>query len=511
MAKFAQTRAPLSSPVQTVTQTRTFEGGQGFSRDAKSDLFLLAATNMVGEDTFYESAKDRDARFVKLIWQIAQDDPEWISRFIPYVRDTMQMRSAPIVMACEYVAAGAPNGRQVVNRAIVRADEPAEMLAYWISRYGRKIPKAIKRGVADAVNRVYNERAALKYDGKDRVWRMGDVIEMVHPKPDVEWRRALYKYLLDVRHHPENVGAEIAALPMIVANRGLAEVPVGKRRELLNSPEQLASAGMTWESLSGWLQGPMDAKAWEAIIPSMGYMALLRNLRNFDQAGISRSMQRVVAAKIEDPEQVAKSRQFPFRFYAAYLNAPSLTWGPSLEEALNLSCLNIPDLDGKTLILIDVSGSMAQALSSKSTVQRWMAGAVFGGAMLRKNPESTIVCFGQNSGRLEVPRASAVLKTVESVQQVFNSGRLGHATYGHSAIKAHFNGHKRVVMFTDDQQHDSGRVQLPDVPIYTFDLGGYSRASMATSGKNHTFGGFTDAGFRLLKILEDHRSAGWPF
>lgn len=511
MAKFAQVKAPLISPIQTVVPTRTFEGGQGFSHDAKSDLFLLAATNMVGEDTFYERATDRDARFVKLIWQVAQEDPEWLSRFIPYVRDTMQMRSAPIVMACEYVAAGAPNGRQVVNKAIVRADEPAEMLAYWISRYGRKIPKAVKRGVADAVNRVYNERAALKYDGKDRVWRMGDVVEMVHPKPDAEWRKALYKYLLDVRHHPENVGAEIVALPMIVANRGLSEIPVGKRRELLADPERLASAGMTWEALSGWLQGPMDAQAWEAIIPSMGYMALLRNLRNFDEAGISRATQRLVASKLEDPEQVAKSRQFPFRFFSAYLNAPSMTWGQSLEEALNLSCQNIPDLSGKTLVLIDVSGSMRDTLSARSSVQRWQAGAVFAGAMHRKAADTTIVCFGQHNARLDASRSTAVLKVVQTVKQVVFSGQLGHATYGHSAIAAHFAGHNRVVMFTDDQQHDSGRVQLPNVPIYTFDLGGYNRASMETNGKRHTFGGFSDAGFRLLKILEDHRSTGWPF
>lgn len=511
MAKFAQVRAPLVSPIRSVGPAHTHEGGQGFTRDSKSDLFLLAATNMVSEDTFYESAKDRDARFVKLIWQVAEDDPEWLGRFIPYVRDTMQMRSASIVLAAEYVAAGAPNGRKVVDSAIVRADEPAEMLAYWIGRYGRKVPKAIKRGVADAVNRVYNERAALKYDGKDRVWRMGDVIEMVHPEPKAPWQSALFKYLLDVRHHPENIGPEIAALPTIVANRGLAELPVERRRAVLRDSDRLKAAGMTWEALSGWLQGPMDAEAWEAIIPSMGYMALLRNLRNFDEAGISRQRQREIAAKLEDPGEVAKSRQFPFRFFSAYLNAPSMTWGASLEEALNLSCQNIPEFTGRTLVLIDVSGSMTSRLSAKSSVELWQPGAIFAGAIHRKSGGVKLVPFGTGSAHLEFPTTTAVLKVVDGVRHVLTSGHLGWGTNGATAINQHYGGEDRIVVFTDCQWHDSGR-PLPDVPIYTFNLGGYSRTAMNVgTGKRHEFGGFTDAAFRLIKILEDHRSVGWPF
>ncbi len=46
-----------TSPISTeiVPSGRTYEGAPGHARNAKSELFLLAVSNMVGEDTFYES------------------------------------------------------------------------------------------------------------------------------------------------------------------------------------------------------------------------------------------------------------------------------------------------------------------------------------------------------------------------------------------------------------------------------------------------------------------------
>lgn len=97
---------------------------------------------------------------------------------------------------------------------------------------------------------------------------------------------------------------------------------------------------MTWEALAGRLQGPMDAAAGEAAIPSMGAMALVRNLRNFDEAGVSDEVAAQVAAKISDPAVVAASWQFPFRYLAAYRHAPSLRWAYPPGRALGHSLAN---------------------------------------------------------------------------------------------------------------------------------------------------------------------------
>jgi hypothetical protein len=110
------------------------------------------------------------------------------------------MRSASVVAAVEYVRADGAFGRAVVASALQRADEPADALAYFTSRYGRALPQPLKRGVTDAVRRLYGERAALQYDGLSRAWRMADVIELTHAKPRDEAQSALFRWLLDRRH-----------------------------------------------------------------------------------------------------------------------------------------------------------------------------------------------------------------------------------------------------------------------------------------------------------------------
>lgn len=391
MAKFSGTAVrpnafgPISSTSQRIP---THEGAMGFGRDQKSELFLLAVSNMVKEKTFYEGAGDRDARFRTLVHLITQDDPSWIARFVPFLRDTMQLRSASLVMAAEYVKAGGPNGRSVVESALKRADEPAEMLAYWLQEYGRKLPAPVKRGVADAVKRLYNERAALKYDGVGKAWRMGDVLELVHPKPSAQWQSALFKYLLDRRHNREDVNLE--ELPFI---RGLAKWEANGRPIPL--PE-----GITWERLSGTRK--MDKEAWEAVIPQMGYMALLRNLRNFDEAGVSDEIAQGVAQRLADPEQVAKSRQFPIHFFSALKQVSSFRWHQALESALQGSLVNVPSLPGKTLIMVDVSGSMFyDGLSERSTVKRAEIAALFGSALAIRAEHADLVPYSNSIGHVD--------------------------------------------------------------------------------------------------------------
>ena len=91
----------------------------------------------------------------------------------------------------------------------------------------------------------------------------------------------------------------------------------------------------------------------------MGYMALLRNLRNFDQAGVSDQVAAQVAARLADPAQVARSRQFPFRFLSAYRAAPSLRWVVRRWSRRSAAAVgSVPALPGRTLVLVDTSGSM---------------------------------------------------------------------------------------------------------------------------------------------------------
>lgn len=540
MSKFAsKTVKPTAAPIRTRTvapDTQTYEAGAGWSRDPKSDLFLLAVSNFVSERTFYEEGKTRDERYVSLLAQVTKDDPGWVRDFLPFLRDKMFMRSAAVVGAAEYIRAGGAKGRQLVAQVLRRADEPAELVAYWINTYGRRLPQPLKRGIADAVLSLYNERNALKWDSERRDFRMGDVIELTHPKAERAWQGDLFKWLLATRHSRNNIELP-EALGMIRARAELEAVPVEARRELikdmgrLGSGGMLAAAGMTWESLSGWLQGPMDKAAWEAIIPSMGYMALLRNLRNFDEAKVGKTAREFVIRKLTDPAEVAKSKQLPLRFYSAYDQVKTPHWTDALKTALDLTLGNVPELPGKTLILIDISSSMSHPFSAKTDRQYWEMAALFGGALGARAEKADVYAYTDVWHQIVVRPGMSPLIVVDAIRPL---GRAGTKTW--DAAKATYKDHDRVIILTDEQAfpfdqsyEDRYRLGLyryeeqssigpaaalpANVPVFTFNVAGY-KVAHAPSGipNRHAFGGLSDAAFTVIPMLEQRRiSDDWSF
>lgn len=511
-----------ASPVRSTGRTTSnHQGGRGFLRDNRSELFLLAVTDFVSQQTFYEDGEQRDDRFVELVRILAVGDPEWTAGLLHWLRRDGRMRTASLVGAAEYVKArldaGAedgPSNRRVVDSVLLRADEPGEFLGYWTSRHGRAVPKPVKRGLADAVRRLYDGRSLLKYDTASKGYRFGDVLNLVHASPDPAkpWQGELFRYALDRRHHPETAVVP-AADRTLTAHEALRELPVGERRAVVtgaDGADRLAAAGMTWEALAGWLQGPMDAAAWEAMIPSMGAMALVRNLRNFDEAGVSDEVAARVAARISDPEAVAASGQFPFRYLAAYQHAPSPRWAHALEKALGHSLANVPGLPGRTLILVDRSGSMWSPLSDRSQLNRADAAAIFGTALALRAEDADLVQFGTSSARVRFRRSESVLKVLERF------GDLG-GTDTAEAVRRHYRKHDRVLIVTDEQASFSYTADVtaavpPTVPVYTWNLAGYRTGHAPSGGANrHTFGGLSDAAFRMVPLLEAGRDADWPW
>jgi hypothetical protein len=557
----------------TVSTGRTFEGGAGYARDVKSELNLLAITNL-GEDTFYEKAEaepftlritshrdvefyrrharqagpvpfqqeGRNARFKRLIGQAAIEDPYWTLDFLRWLRTGANMRFSSVVGAIEGVKArldaGAedtvlndahlrgiwpvPRGvnRTMIDTVLTRPDEPGDATNYYTTHYGRKIPMPIKRGIADAAKRMYRDWALLKYDTASHEVRFADVLELTHPRLSevgTDRQALVYDYALFRRHGRKPT----AGVPeMIVANNEVREAVANGDYDVLLSPDILKAAGMTWEDTLSLAGNHLDkAHVWEAIIPSMGYMALLRNLRNFDQAGVSDAVAGRVAAKIADPIEVARSKQFPMRFLSAY-NAVkgSLRWNMALNLALEHSLSNIPMLGGRTLILIDTSASMNDAFSKDGTLLRWDAAAIFGLALARRCAQADIVSFSTTTRRFPQVAGEALLVSLDRFRAGF---MINDGTSTAQAVAAHYAAHDRVVVLTDEQAtYWGGRGIDPDsvfgavpatIPTYTWNLAGYEMGHGPGTANRHTFGGLTDASFRMIPLLDYGRSGHWPW
>jgi hypothetical protein len=280
------------------------------------------------------------------------------------------------------------------------------------------------------------------------------------------------------------------------------------------APAVLGSAGMTWEALAGWRQSTMDAEAWSSIVPTMGYLALLRNLRNFDQAGVGDGVAERVTAKLTDPGEVARSRVLPMRFLSAYNAAPSLRWAYALEKAMQLALANVPALGGRSLVLIDTSGSMTAAFSKDGTLRYWDAATVFGLALAARAAEATVVSFSGTSKVFPAVRGESVLAAVRRFKE--RGYFLNGGTATEQAVRKHYDGHDRMVILTDEQAHGSGGPEVAGsvpagVPVYTWNLAGYRVGHTPQAGNRFTFGGLSDSAFAMIPLIEAGSREQWPF
>lgn len=542
--KGARTATASAIKSETTPSGVTHEGGPGYARDAKSELFLLAVTNFVGQDTFYEKGQLRDDRYVNLVRQVAVADPVWMQQFVVWLRQRANMRTASMIAGLEGAKAlvdfqkdpAAPthypmlldhwyqhNGnrdydigpaRALVSAGLLRADEPGEAMAYWLSQYGRNMPMPIKRGIADAVTQAYTQYSALKYDTGSKAIRFADVIQFVHAKSGD--KSELFKYLLDSRYGnavpPESATTTLRIIQYnhIVRRRAVEDPSV------LLDPSRLRQAGMTWEDALSMAGDRVSKKElWEALVPIMGYMALLRNLRNMDQAGVSDEVAQQVAARLANPVEVERSRQLPLRFLSAYRAAPSLRWSYPLEQAINLSLANVPALPGRTLILIDTSASMNDRLSGRSELLRWDAAVSFGLALAIRAENATVVSFSDRSLVFPLAKGESLLAAIARWKdQRFH---LNGGTSTAAAVRQHYAGHDRAIILTDEQTGsywggDPGQQVPAHVPLHTINLAGY-RHGHAPSGttNRYTYGGLTDAMFGMILTVEAGVAGKWPW
>lgn len=513
-----QPKPPVVAPIQTaaVATGRTHNNAPGFARDAKSELFLLAVSSFAGEDTFYEKASDRSMRYRTLIHQVAREDHQWLARFLPWLRNDANMRTASVVGAVEaaFVMAqeGTPGGRQIVAASMSRADEPGEALAYAMG-YGRTVPKPVKRGIADAATRLYTQYSALKYDTASKGLRFGDVLELTHAAPARHEQGDLFKWLVTRAHHRDLVEYP-ETLTMLQANV-LLRRDAAKRPEVLLNTARLRQAGMTWEDVKSLVGSKLpDKDVWTALAPTLGYMALLRNLRNLDQAGISNDLALVLATKLGDPAEVAKSRQLPMRFLSAHREMVTNNWSRALDLALEASLANVPKLEGRTLVLVDTSGSMNDPLSAKSKLMRWDAAVIFALALAKANDLVDVVSFSDSSKVFPAKTGESLLKGIDRWKM--GGYFYAHGTATQAAVRTHYRGHDTVVIITDEQaNYHTYRDVAASVPqdklVVTFNLAGYEYGHAAGGPHRITIGGLSDAAFKLLPALEHRARGGWPF
>lgn len=490
----------LKNKQNTVTN---HEGAMAFGLNQQLELYTAVATAAL-TDNFYEKA---EAALQRLRELVTKNDAEFVAKLAVHAREEMYLRSVPIVLTVEL--ARQHNGDGLVSaltaRIVQRADEITELLAYYATANERKsekqlnrLSKQLQKGLADAFNR-FDEYQFAKYDRNTAV-KLKDALFVVHPKAKDEVQQALFdKIVKNELETPYTWEVELSAL--------------GKQKYDTNTLRQQA----------------VQAK-WEELIFSkrIGYMALLRNLRNILEAEVSNEALNRICSYLSNANAVANSRQLPFRFLSAYREVRELKSGnvgqvlDALEEAVLQTAANIAGYDQNTRVVIaaDVSGSMQTAVSAKSKVQRFDIGLML--AMLLQSRCGNVMTgmFGNTWKVLNMPKRSVLSNVTEFHRR---EGEVGYATNGYLVIEDLLKRKiavDKVMMFTDCQLWNSNgstsisdlwkkyKQMVPEAKMYLFDLAGYGNTPLNVMRSDvYLISGWSDKVFDVLNAIEKGQDA----
>ena len=427
---------------QLIPGFRTHEGAPARHISPELQLRRSVLACLLWESQFYEEGVEIAGRIRELVPKVA---PEQVAALAVEARTNMKLRHAPLMLVREM--ARHPTHRKLVaetlERVIQRADELTEFMAiYW--KDGRvPLSGQVKKGLAAAFGK-FDEYQLAKYN-RDGPIKLRDVLFLTHAKPIDQAQADLWKRLVE---------------------------------GTLATPD-------TWEVA---LSAGGDKRAhWERLLSErkLGALALLRNLRNMEQVKVD---ERLIFTALKE---MKTDRVLPFRFIAAARYAPQ--WESALESAMFSCVAGQPKMQGKTVLLVDVSGSMDARLSGKSEMSRADAG--YGLAiLLREVCENVeIFSFSDDTKRI-APRRGFALRDAIHGSQPHSGTELGNA------VKEVQGRYDRLIVISDEQAADS--VPAPTATGYVINVASYKNG--VGYGKWMHIDGWSEAVIDYIRAFESY-------
>jgi hypothetical protein len=439
------------------SRTINLAGGRAYSMSAEQELVHAVLTTFL-EDKYYEKGEDRMKRIRDLI---SKCKPQFVANLAVVARKEFNLRSVSHLLVGELskIHRGDSLVKDTVIEVAIRPDDLTEIVAY----VGTPIPKQIKRGVRNALLK-YDRYKLAKYKGESKKVSLVDLFNLVHPK---------------VKHAD---------------------------REQKKAWKDLMSGKLvsfdTWEvEMSAAKTDNARKKALESLISEdkLGYMALLRNINNLIKYDVSKKCEAQAIKKLTNPEEIAKSKQLPFRFVTAF-NAVKGNRGFSdaISEAMDIAVSNTPELKGDILIAVDSSGSMSGDPMDKASI--------FGATLLKANPNAELILYDEGVKTLSLSGRTPVIDLAENIKSQAMGGGTETSLVFRYAMQSK-KKYSRIIIISDNESWNESSVQTwyrqyvketgNDPYVYAIDIQGYGTKDIK-GGKVFNLCGWGD---RLLDYI----------
>ena len=240
---------------------------------------------------------------------------------------------------------------------------------------------------------------------------LADVVKMVHPKPQDAWRAAFFAWLIGKQY-------DAKALPPVLA--AFEAYKLDPAQAIPEVPFQMLTAL------------PLSARDWAQIARQGSWQMVRMNLNTFGRHGVYAidGMPELIAAKLRDSEAIDRARVFPYQLMSACMAAsesvPAIVRN-ALEQALEISLLNVPRIAGRVVVCPDVSGSMSSPVSgfrgsATSSVRCIDVAALVAAAMLRKNPDAMVLPFEQSVVTYQLDAQGTVMENAARLAAIGGGG-----------------------------------------------------------------------------------------
>lgn len=451
--------------------TTNRDGYPAYVRSAEEQYVQTLVTNTMG-NTFYADQQELLKEAEALHREMAERNPQFMAKALVYARNEGYMRLQPL-FGLAVLSAYRPDLFSKIFLQVVKIPSDLSDFLTIVSGMGRgQGGRAVKRQVNRFLANV-SEYWAIKYNGRGRGYSLGDAIATAHPKPVDLKQQALFRYL-------RGQEANLSLIPQVEALEYLKRAKV--------EAEQLywIEAGrLPHEVVTGAIKP--TKLIWEVLMEQMPIFALLRHLNTLDRAGVlgDRYCLDRVVERLTDQRALAKSRILPFRFATAFRQVKDEVIREALRSAVEYTFGSLPDLDGRTAIFLDISGSM--------NGEYLQIGSVFALALYKKTQGSSLFwLFDTTVEDAKPSRHDSILSQAERIRARGGTDT-GAPVRKLLAEKQHVD---QIIIITDEQQNSSSpfyealakyRAKVnPNAKAFVIDIAPY-RSAMVPPEDANTF------------------------
>ncbi len=397
-------------------------GGRAYALPAKHALAQIAVTGCFN-NTYYARGSDQLSQIIQLVNQI--DDNQFLARLAVYARKKAFMKDMPAALLVILSTRDTVLTHQIFDQVVDNGRMLRTVFQMVRSgQFGRSgLSSSLQRAFARWLNEASESQLLSASIGNDPSLR--DVMRMARPTPIDNARRAMFGWLIG-KEVEKWAPATKGDLPQIIQQLETYRSTTDEEAQA----KIVSDLNVRWDLLADAATGP---KVWKAIARQMGPQALRMNLNTLQRHGVldDDAMVDEIAARLKDTDAIQRSKQFPYQYFAAYLNVNDeipQKIKSALHDAAEIACGNIPRLPGPVVIGLDTSGSMSMSATgyrgrgATSKMRCADVAALFAAAILRRNPDSVLIPFDTRAHTVRVDPGDTILSLSQRLSKFVGGG-----------------------------------------------------------------------------------------